>query len=64
MRTFARRVAVVALTAGLVLILALPASADQIITYRGETSQAEPVILKVLKRGANVSSRDTPSSSR
>ena len=27
MRTFARRVAVVALTAGLVLILALPASA-------------------------------------
>jgi hypothetical protein len=50
MRTFARRVVVVALTAGLALVLALPASADQIITYRGETSQAEPVILKVLKR--------------
>ena len=51
MRTFARRVAVVALTAGLVLILALPASAgERIIVYRGETSQAEPVRLRVLKR--------------
>ena len=50
MRTFARRVAVVALTAGLVLILALPASAgERIIVYRGETSQAEPVRLRVLK---------------
>lgn len=50
MRTFARKVAVVALTAGLVLILALPASASQIITYRGETSEAERVLLDVLKR--------------
>ena len=50
MRTFARRVAVVALTARLVLILALPASAgERIIVYRGETSQAEPVRLRVLK---------------
>ena len=50
MRTVARRSAVVALTAGLVLILALPASAAQRITYRGETSQAELVRLKILQR--------------
>ncbi len=53
MRTFARRSAVVALTAGLVLILALPASAAQRITYRGETSQAEFVRVEVLKKRSN-----------
>ena len=50
MRTFVHRAAVIALTAGLLLILALPASAGQRITYRGETSQAELVRLKVLRR--------------
>jgi len=50
MRTFDRRAALVALTAGLVLVLAFSASASQRISYRGETSQAELVRFKILKR--------------
>jgi hypothetical protein len=50
MRTCFRRLAVIALTAGLVLVLAIPASAERRIFYRGETSEGNPLFFAVLKR--------------
>jgi hypothetical protein len=41
---------VLVLAAGLVLVLAVPASAGHVITYRGRTSQDRLVVVKVLKR--------------
>jgi hypothetical protein len=50
MRIHTPRIISVLLAAGLVLALALPATAGQIITYRGRTSQDRLVEIKVLKR--------------
>ncbi|HET6712629.1 MAG TPA: hypothetical protein VFI59_02840 [Actinomycetota bacterium] len=50
MKTPARCALVLTLTATLVVTLVGSASAGQIITYRGETSEAERVRLDVLKR--------------
>jgi hypothetical protein len=50
MRSHLRRLAVITLTAGLVLILAIPASAERRIFYRGESSEGYEVFLAVLKR--------------
>lgn len=45
-----RRVVVLLISIGVVLALVLPASAGQLITYRGHTSQERPVEIKILKR--------------
>lgn len=50
MRSTTRRTILSVLAGVLTAILALPASAGQIIEYAGETSQADPVDLEVLKR--------------
>ena len=50
MRTFPRRAVIIAMTVGLVLALAVPASADQMISYRGRSSQDDRVGLRVAKR--------------
>jgi hypothetical protein len=49
-RAFPRRAATIVMTAGLVLALAVPASADQLISYRGRSSQDDRVRLSVMKR--------------
>ena len=50
MKNLARCALLLSLTAMLIVTLVGPASAGQIIIYRGETSEAEPVSLGVLKR--------------
>jgi len=50
LRSSARRTLLIGLAAVLIAVLALPASAGQIIAYRGETSQAKRIQLEVLKR--------------
>ena len=50
MKTSATRVLLFIGTLGLLLALAIPASAGQLITYRGQTSQDRLVELRVLKK--------------
>ena len=50
MNTLARRTFVAATTLTLGVALAIPASARQRITYRGETSQSQQVQLLVVKK--------------
>ncbi len=50
MRSSARRTVLMVLTGVLTVILALPASAGQLIDYEGQTSQDQDVRLEILKR--------------